>query len=177
MLFYGDEYSADQGAGVQNAGHFCLRCPIKPHKLSIIERREETQSHGRGGHGLPFPVCVLVVQEFLSVVGLFLRPLWGCPEHIEECVIGTCALKDIRHAGACIVLGQTLVTHRATVHFLLGAHKTAGEFKTKVAVQIVTNTIGFLQQCKLFFLNSQVNGAFLQTVEKRVVVHLQTPPE
>lgn len=126
---------------------------------------------------MPFPVCVLVVQEFLSVVGLFLRPLWGCPEHIEECVVGTFALKDIRHAGGCIVLGQKLVTHRATIHFLLGAHKTAGEFETKVAVQIVAYAISLLQQCKLFFLNSQVSGGFLQTVEKRVVVHLQTPPE
>ena len=126
---------------------------------------------------MPFPVCILVVQEFLSVVGSFLRPLRGGPEHIEECVVGTFALEDFRHAGARIVLGQNVVTHRASVHFLLGAHKAAGEFETKVAVQIVAYAISFLQLCKLFFLNSQVSGVFLQTVEKRVVVHLQTPPE
>ena len=126
---------------------------------------------------MPFPVCVLVVQEFLSVVGLFLRPLWGRPEHIEECVVGTFAFKDFRHAGACILLGQNVVAHRASVHFLLGAHKAAGEFETKVAVQIVAYAISFLQLGKLFLLNSQVNGVFLQTVEERVVVHLQTPPK
>ena len=126
---------------------------------------------------MPFPICVLVVQEFLSVVGLFLRPLWGRPEHIEECVVGPFAFKDFRHAGACILLGQNVVAHRASVHFLLGAHKTAGEFETKVAVQIVAYAISLLQLGKLFLLNSQVNGVFLQTVEERVVVHLQTPPE
>ena len=42
LLFYRDEHSADQGAGVQNTGRFRLRSPTKPHKLPIIERREET---------------------------------------------------------------------------------------------------------------------------------------
>ena len=172
-MFTCREYHSRQGASAQHGVVFLLRSGAQPGKLPIIERGEETQGDGRGGHGAPLGVYRFAVEKMLCRLRIFGAPLRRGPKHIEERFVGSLSVEYRTHRGASFILRQKVVTHHAPVHFFLGAHKTAGKLETIIAMQIIDEAVSLLQKFQLLFGERSYTAACLQIIEKFCILLFQ----